>query len=576
MSNRNERLSEVEGIDRSKLHWALSNAFNEAEIKLLCSDLNIEFEDIQGDQKGVTALNLIQYCERHGRIPALVDHILERRAHISRDDLLVADAHPALDLPANFEFVNRAYELDLICKPGAPRFILVDGAAGYGKTYLLHKIKGSYENSNLETWKAAYLDLKQDPVMRSEDSHIIARSQIANAIVLQFSASPSFIIPSDAGERAIISKLVPFLNRQKANVLLLWDGVEVLPRSTSVWLKHLMYELDRGLNKGQRKLRVVFSGRYVSDWGRGAPYPLKTIPLSPFNSMAVHEMIALRASAMGMQPDRQFLDDLTWQVLNISGGHPQGICSVLDKITEVGFIFQDIEFSFFRDQFQNGQQTGTLFQICIEPIIKTLINGLRDPLPQALSEVFRKLSPVRRFDLEILDYFLQEKLLTAPEYNSSWELIRDMLRTRLISPPTANDPMFSDQIVRRILAMQIQLNDSDFFNKMNTQAQKLFHERACKREHVNTEVWRVAVIESLYHTLQLTPPDEQQTKLRGTLIERLKTYLANVEDPRDRLQLTQLQDALIRDVELNDLINRRTGDETMQFLLDAIEARTWA
>lgn len=567
MSNRNERLSEVEGIDRSKLHRALSNAFNEAEIKLLCSDLNIEFEDIQGDQKGVTALNLIQYCERHGRIPALVDHILERRAHISREYLLVVGAHPAPDLPANFEFVNRAYELDLICKPGAPRFILVDGAAGYGKTYLLHKVKEFYESNEREAWKTAYIDLKHDEEIRSEDSNLV-RPRIANAIVQQFRSSLSNIQPFSFGadEEDIINDLVTFLNELNADILLLLDSIEILPRLTAAWLKNLVYELDQGLRNGQQNLRVVFSGRYVSDWGRGASYPLKTISLSSFDRVVVREMIDGRAKVRKKQPRTQYLEELTWQVLYLSGGHPQGICDVLDKITNAGFISRNIERTLFRRQFRENGHEGTLFQICIEPIIQTLLSGLSDPL----ADVFKKLSPIRRFDPEILDDFLQAGLIVAPKYTSSWDLIRDMLRTHLINPPNASERMFSDQIVRRMLAMQLMLSDIDLFNEINANAQRVFHERACKQQPSNTEVWHIAVIESLYHTLQLASRKEPASELRTILIKKLQTYIETTRDPRD---LLQLKGTLAQDVELNDLLDRHTGDNTMQILLDLIEDR---
>ena len=129
--------------------------------------------------------------------------------------------------------------------------------------------------------------------------------------------------------------------------------------------------------------------------------------------------------------------------------------------------------------------------------------------------------------------------------------------------------MFSDQIVRRMMAMQLQLNDPALFQTMNEQAGQLFHERACKREQADPEVWRVAVIESLYHTLQLGVREES-IRIRETLIERVKTYLAQTNDLRD---LHQLKDALWQDVELKDLINRRTGDKTMQTLLGLIEDR---
>ncbi len=574
-------------VNQTRLHQLLKIHFNEGELRILCSDLNkpddrpndkLDYEMLEGEGKETKSRALIDYLDRRGRIHDLVTAAKRKRPNASWGEIFseppphpvpvpIPEETPPEPIP--IEFVNRAYELDLICKPGAPRFTVVDGAAGFGKTYLLHKIKESYESNEREIWKAAYIDLKHDQVMHSDDSRI-AWPRIADTIMRRLAPSPSpKSLLTEADEENIVNKLVPFLNRQKANILLLLDSVEVLPRSTSAWLKRLVYGLDDGLRHGHRKLRVVFSGRYVSDWGRGAPFALTTIPLSPFNSMAVREMVDRRANALETHPTTKYLDELTWQVLHISGGHPKGICDILDNVVEAGFIFGNIEHAFYRLEFQKNGQSGSLFTICIEPIIQTLIRDVDMPL----AEVLQRMSPVRRFDQEILDSLLKERLITASGYKSSWELIRDMLRTHLIGLPTRSDPMFSDQIVRRMLAMQLQLNDYDFYRKMNAQAQTLFHERACKHGEVDTEVRRVAIIESLYHTLQLASAEETGDVIQNTLVEKLNTYLTGIDNPRDMMQL---QDALTHDVELNDLINRRTGNNTSRVFLDTIEDQIWA
>jgi hypothetical protein len=563
----NEKIIQV---DATKLRKLLVYHFSVQEIITLCADIQIEYQDLGGEGKEAKARELINLLIRTGRVNELVEHAAMKRPQVGWEQTyqqeLVQVKEEAVQLQENIEFVNRDHELDSICKPGMPRFTLVDGAAGFGKTYLLHKVKEFYEHNQRELWKAAYIDLKQDPAMQSEDTSI-AQLYIANAIIKQFaSSSPMPVISAEVGEQGIVNMLVPFLIRQKADVLLLWDGVEVLSHSTSGWIKRLMYDLDQGLQRGNRKLRVVFSGRYISisDWGRGAHYPLQTISLSPFNSMTVYEMIGSIAKTLDIQPDRLYLSELTWHVLHISGGHPQGICRVLIKIAEAGFILPDIKHAIFEMKFQNGGQFGTLFQICIEPIIQTLVRDLRE----TLLDTFKKLSPIRRFDPEILTYLLQKNLIMTHDNQSGWDLIREMLRTHLISAPNQSERMFSDQIVRRMLAMQLQLNNKKLFNEINEKAQELFDKWACKRELVNTEVWRVAVIESLFHTLQLASQNKSASTLQNTLIERLNTYIVGTNDPRD---LLQLKDALARDVELNDLISRYTGNNTMQILLDLVE-----
>ena len=77
------------------------------------------------------------------------------------------------------EFVNRAYELEQICRLGGPKFILVDAPAGYGKTFLLRKVKETYDVK--EDWDSVLVDLRSQPEMSSNQIEQ-ARTAIANEI----------------------------------------------------------------------------------------------------------------------------------------------------------------------------------------------------------------------------------------------------------------------------------------------------------------------------------------------------------------------------------------------------------
>jgi hypothetical protein len=466
-------------------------------------------------------------------------------------------------LTLSVEFVNRARELEMICNPGAPRFVVIDGAAGYGKTYLLRKIKETYQGYGRPVWKVALIDLKSDPQMRSTDSNVVWPC-IAKAIIRQFEpvhgGAPT---TSELAGGAISSVLVAFLARQAANILLLFDGVEILQRDTSGWLKRLIADVDRGLQRVPRELRAVFAGRYAGDWGRGAPYAMRHMPLSPFDRVAVRDMVEQVALASGVQATPDYLAELAGWLLDISGGHPRGICEVLDVISAAGFIFPDLEFVFLEMQFQVDGQRGTLFELCIKPIIEELLQGV----DASLREVLATISPIRRFDVELLDALLDRGVFAAPGYLSSWDLIRALLKTRLISPPTDN-PMYSDQIVRRMLAMQLQIKDPERFREINACAQDIFHRWALDSKTVRADIRRVASLESLYHTLQLEPQGSLSDAIQQKLERGLEEYLSGMQDPTS---IYQLQYALNHDQELNDLIERRAGSTAVPALLDVID-----
>jgi len=491
------------------------------------------------------------------------------------------------------EFVNRAYELDLICKPGAPRFVVVDGAAGYGKSYLLHEVRQVYKEKR-EGWKVALVDLKSSPQMTSTDL-IEASACIANAVIQQFTSTRGNLpgIPESPDEGTIAGVLTPFLAGQGANILLLFDGVEVLARDTSAWLKRLVAALDRGLQRVPRELRVAFAGRYAGDWGRGTPYPLPTLSLSPFDRVAVWDMVEQVAGAANVQAAPDYLSELTWWVLRISGGHPRGICDVLDVVCAAGFIFPDLKFAFLDMQFDRNGRRGVIFDLCIERIVDEMLCSVPVPLRDLLAAI----SPIRRFDPELLVTLLDHDVVRAPRYQSGWELIqaslRDcnieytveeedqdakyqavwelveaLLKTRLISPPTHGDPMFSDQIARRMLAIQMEIREPDHYREVNKRVLEIFHDLALGSIPLDREIRRAAIVESLYHALQLEPEDASSAEVQVKLKQRLIEYLTAIQNLRD---VMQLKAALAQDRELNDLIDRRAGITGFQTLLEVID-----
>jgi len=546
--------------DLSELREFVTTGYDDEELRTLCSDLGVDYDNLRGEGKAAKVRELVNSLNRKARISDLVDCV--RRTY---PDFPPIEWPTGLDeeTPTRIEFVNRAWELDFICKPVSPRFILVDGAAGYGKTHLLHRVKWSYENER-QGWKTALIDLKSDPQTASKDCNL-AWLCIANAIVQQFNPTQGTVpAAGEADEAVIIGALVPFLAKQKANVLLLFDGVEVLPPETSAWLKRLVYDLDRGLQRGRRELRVVFAGRHAEDWGRGTRYTLKTILLSPFDQVAVRDLVerVLQAGHESVEPP--FLDDLAWWTLQVSGGHPHGICDVLEVIMAEGLIFTDLAYAFLNKQFTHNGQPGTLFELCIEPIIDELLHSVNPPLRAVLAAI----SPIRRFDPALLDTLLQQNVITTPQYQTGWDLTRALLQTHLIMPPTESDPMFSDQIVRRMLAMQLQIQNRERYWQIHKWAQKIFHNWALGLEPVAADIRRVAILESLYHALQLESPEVAPDTIHERLTQQLHEYLEGMDDLR---AVFQLRSALSHDQELNDLINRQAGNQAFSALLNIVD-----
>lgn len=69
-------------VSSSQLAQALDRYFNSAELRELCHDLGVEYENLGGKSKSEKALELIQYCERHGRTDDLINTIQRARPNV--------------------------------------------------------------------------------------------------------------------------------------------------------------------------------------------------------------------------------------------------------------------------------------------------------------------------------------------------------------------------------------------------------------------------------------------------------------------------------------------------------------
>jgi len=306
----------------------------------------------------------------------------------------------------------------------------------------------------------------------------------------------------------------------------------------------------------------------------------------------VYSMVATRASP---SIDSEYLGELAWWILWISGGHPRNICDVLGLIESAGFVFPNLEYTFRQHPFTCDSQTGTLFDLCVKPTINEMLETVSPPL----RDIMALISPLRRFDQELLVELFDESEMAPPEYDSSWklvaqlvpgyglegqeptkakyqavwELIRQLRRKYLISPPTAGDPMFSGQIIHNMLSVQLQIHDLERWKRVHSCVQRVFDRlinglapvRNAPKTFLNGQARRSAIGESLYHLVQIH--SDSPADLPAQLDATLKSYLERLTDIGDILQL---KDTLSNDSELADLVARWAGKTVMSELIDLV------
>ena len=75
-------LATIEAYIAARLGQMLYSHFDPAEIDLLCFALGINYHDIDGHTHARRAAALVEYCDRHGRLPDLLKRIREERPNI--------------------------------------------------------------------------------------------------------------------------------------------------------------------------------------------------------------------------------------------------------------------------------------------------------------------------------------------------------------------------------------------------------------------------------------------------------------------------------------------------------------
>ncbi len=69
-------------VNLVQLRRALDDGYNDSELRDLCFELGIDYEDLPGDGQGAKARELVLFAKRHGQIAQLVEHVMRNRPHL--------------------------------------------------------------------------------------------------------------------------------------------------------------------------------------------------------------------------------------------------------------------------------------------------------------------------------------------------------------------------------------------------------------------------------------------------------------------------------------------------------------
>jgi hypothetical protein len=541
-------------IDKPKLSDWISKYFSPDEIQELCQELNIPFDEIKRASHKTTVIELVEYCERHGRMPDLVKYGKEHRPNVPSPDNVPlkppTTEAPPLELPKekklHLPFTNREDEIRLVMATNAPAYYLLDAPAGYGKTELLYELKRRFTD---EGWDSAY-------VLIEEPDSI---SEVTNRIYRELDLpTPIRNIPNLPAGTALGSAILERWNyahqrqNSKVGVVLLLD---LDKRPSLPFVETLLNEFIPRVHKTlqgstfftqtHNRFRVIITGRYLAARNvvRTAKVPLTIRQLSPFDYKVIRD-------STGKHLDNfveTTMEQLSAHLVYLTGGHPGCIAQILHSYRHV-LADPDL----FLDLAQ--QETWTT-------IIRDYVNEVKDGIDRqngSLFHVLDRLTVFRHIDHAILKKVFQADAAVQP--NDPYDLADTLTATYLLA---WNGRFLQDGITRRLLAIRLRQEMPAEFQTRCREAMQLCAERIEERNVQRPEIW---IIEYLFLALQ------QHAHLLHSLQERQRIEQYFLEVPlREAIELFLVKREVPPEdwrFEINTLSQTMEGDWEFRFTVN--------
>jgi hypothetical protein len=523
------------------LHRILVTHSDVEELRTLCFQLRIAYDDLPGAGKSGRARELLSFLDRRRRIAELI--VIGKRERPDIDWPDPPDFSPRL-------FINRERELKLLnlerLRASQSPYVLINAPAGYGKSYLLQHLLDSTQADAVvsQEWCLRSIDMRR-PVAEQVDHMVQAITGRA-----PHNGSATTV---DAVCDYMLQELTAPTARGRRALLLMLDSVERLDETATPWLHALLHQLWRRTRPGQQEIltvRVLIAGRDVEAFWEGferddpRPPAPQRVQLLPFDAHAIRELIWEQAQAEKIFLDDQTVDEIADQVAYLGGGHPQIIRSLVDQVAEKSFAISPVV-GFFE------QHCERLAQTCITPVAGALLESL-DP---RLGQIVRVLGVFRCVNANTLQALIEGGML--PSEINAITLLGELQRAQLLTGPGIKDPFYRDPVLRRVWALDMAHRSPESraqHQRLNQLALELY---AAWIENLGQELPEtplkaaqrlLSVVEWLFHALQAATLDQEWLRAG------LKGHVEILSTGEQTLSVAEL------------IVNEMTQDEELCYL----------
>jgi len=339
------------------------------------------------------------------------------------------------------DFTNRDEEIKEITKTFPAPYYLITAPYGYGKTRLLKRIQSLLQVENF----LIELQLSRKDQYSIKKIYDLLMKNLKVSVRNGRSDKPASEMGEIVGKK-INQKLAE--NKQK-KVMLVFDEIESIDdASADALLNEFIPGMVEVLNNVERSisLRIIFSGRYKSNWKRlSRIIPLKFLPLTPFDLEAVNFTVRTFNQRSRNNYNEDYIKKYSILLWYYSGGHPNCMAKILTQ-SHYGLAIDTIRTkeSFYYDEY-----------------VKPVVEDISSNIPENLRDIFKSISPIRRFNANLLKFMITSNLIIWPEGEIDLE---DRIRETYLIKPW--ESFLTDGIFRRLLAMKFKKDDKVSYVKI--------------------------------------------------------------------------------------------------------------
>lgn len=446
------------------------------------------------------------------------------------------------------DFINRRLERQDLEDLNRPPFCQIYGPAGYGKRFMLMKLRDTYER---RSWATGWLSFSDDAPARN------SVWQAGAALLEELGGKP------EGDLEHITAQLADLIASKGSNVVLFFDSVELAIPSVVEWIEDmLLSDLESTLRID--KVRAFFASRHPIKRKRPSlGHRFTFYRLSHFREADVGEMLNHFAKRDGVALPAEKSRVIVANLLRLTRGHPKCVKLLIDRLSPG-----------YNPAIDSGRfvKERELFVELIKPV---LYKEILSEAPQENMPAFRALSTFRRVTPDMISVLAEH----LPGYDVSSPFSRqgfvnkfcDMgLVVRL--EPGGILMYETDPVARHMFGLEQLFENENEYKKLHKLALRRVYmpriegknEEGQPVSHPVAADWQVVYIpEALYHCCRLLQAEVQsETANLAELTDLLSVSLKQLR-PAGEIPLADcigaVRHAIETDMDLPPLISEVAG-----------------